>query len=97
MSPLCPTVRSCTRRKTTGSAEPGPGLGARYGGAVKLAVNLGYWDTASAENLRLAVEAERLGYSSAWAAEAYGSDAVTVLSWVAAQTSRIEAPPTAME
>ena len=56
---------------------------------MKLAVNLGYWDTASAENLRLAVEAERLGYSSAWAAEAYGSDAVTVLSWVAAQTSRI--------
>ena len=30
-------------------------------------------------------EAERLGYSVAWAAEAYGSDAATVLSWLAAQ------------
>jgi F420-dependent oxidoreductase-like protein len=60
---------------------------------VKLAVNLGYWDSAHAGNLadslRLAVEAERLGYSSAWTAEAYGSDAVSVLSYVAARTSRI--------
>jgi F420-dependent oxidoreductase-like protein len=44
----------------------------------------------NADNLLLAVEADRLGYSVAWAAEAYGSDAVTVLSWVAAQTERID-------
>jgi F420-dependent oxidoreductase-like protein len=38
----------------------------------------------------LAHEAERLGYDSVWAAEAWGTDAVTVLSWIAATTSRIK-------
>src|SRR5206468_2219661 len=33
--------------------------------------------------------AERLGFDSVWAAEAYGSDAATVLAWLAAGTSRI--------
>jgi F420-dependent oxidoreductase-like protein len=36
------------------------------------------------------LEAERLGYSVVWAAEAYGSDAVTVLAYLAAKTSTIE-------
>ncbi|MBM6405834.1 LLM class F420-dependent oxidoreductase [Phycicoccus sp. CSK15P-2] len=39
--------------------------------------------------LDLVQEADRLGYASAWVAEAYGSDAVTVLAWLAAQTERI--------
>lgn len=57
---------------------------------MKLAVNLGYWGMGTnSDNLALAVEADKLGYSVAWAAEAYGSDVVTVLSWVAAQTQRI--------
>src|SRR5439155_12448737 len=34
--------------------------------------------------------AERLGYDSAWASEAWGTDAVTVLAWLAASTSRIK-------
>ena len=34
-------------------------------------------------------EAERLGFDSVWAAEAYGSDAATVLAWLAAGTSTI--------
>src|SRR5262249_49389367 len=38
----------------------------------------------------LACEAERLGYDSAWAAEAWGTDAVTVLTWVAARTTTIK-------
>jgi F420-dependent oxidoreductase-like protein len=38
----------------------------------------------------LAGQAELLGYDSAWASEAWGSDAVTVLAWVAATTSRIK-------
>jgi F420-dependent oxidoreductase-like protein len=42
------------------------------------------------ELVALAHEAERLGFDSAWAAEAWGSDAVTVLSWLAATTSRIK-------
>jgi F420-dependent oxidoreductase-like protein len=58
---------------------------------MRLGVNLGYWGAGNdQENLVLAQEADRLGYSSAWAAEAYGSDAATVLAWVAAQTERID-------
>ena len=41
------------------------------------------------ELIALAQEAESLGYDSAWAAEAYGSDVATVLAWVAAQCSNI--------
>ena len=37
----------------------------------------------------MVIEAERLGYDSVWAAEAYGADAVTVLTWIAARTNRI--------
>jgi F420-dependent oxidoreductase-like protein len=58
---------------------------------MRLAVNLGYWGAGNDhENLALAQEADRLGYHSVWAAEAYGSDAATVLSWVAAQTTSID-------
>ena len=35
------------------------------------------------------LEAERLGYDSVWSAEAYGSDAVTPLAYLAAKTERI--------
>ncbi|MCX6421485.1 MAG: LLM class flavin-dependent oxidoreductase, partial [Actinobacteria bacterium] len=58
---------------------------------MKLGLNLGYWGGGNdADNLALAQEADRLGYSVVWAAEAYGSDAATVLAWVAAQTTRID-------
>src|SRR6185369_4952647 len=46
--------------------------------------------TSPLELIALAQEAERLGYDSAWAAEAWGTDAVTVLSWLAATTSTIK-------
>jgi F420-dependent oxidoreductase-like protein len=42
------------------------------------------------ELIELAQEAERLGFDSAWAAEAWGTDAVTVLSWLAATTTKIK-------
>jgi F420-dependent oxidoreductase-like protein len=35
------------------------------------------------------LEAERLGFDSVWSAEAYGSDAVTLITWAAARTERI--------
>jgi F420-dependent oxidoreductase-like protein len=58
---------------------------------MRLGINLGYWGAGmDADNLAVAQEADRLGYSVCWAAEAYGSDAPTVLSWVAAQTERID-------
>ncbi|MCX2970255.1 MULTISPECIES: LLM class F420-dependent oxidoreductase [Streptomyces] len=58
---------------------------------MRLGINLGYWGAGmDQDNLAVAQEADRLGYSVCWAAEAYGSDAPTVLSWVAAQTERID-------
>ncbi|GLZ37185.1 LLM class F420-dependent oxidoreductase [Actinokineospora sp. NBRC 105648] len=58
---------------------------------MRLGLNMGYWGAGNdAANLELAKEADRLGYSVAWVAEAYGSDAPTVLAWVAAQTERID-------
>ncbi len=53
---------------------------------MRLGLNLGYFGVGATE---LVVEAERLGYDSVWAAEAWGYDAVTVLSWLAARTERI--------
>ena len=58
---------------------------------MRLGLNLGYWGAGNdANNLTIAQEADRLGYSVAWAAEAYGSDVPTVLAWVAAHTERID-------
>ena len=56
---------------------------------MKLGLMLGY----SGAELRVPVEdvklAERLGYDSVWTAEAYGSDAITPLAYLAAHTERI--------
>jgi len=59
---------------------------------VKLGVSVGYWGfgLTAADQLDIARTAEDLGYDSIWTAEAYGSDAATVLAWLAAGTSRIK-------
>jgi F420-dependent oxidoreductase-like protein len=49
------------------------------------------------EFVTLATEAERLGYSVVWAAEAYGSDAPTVLSYVASKTEHIDVGAAVMQ
>ena len=58
---------------------------------MKLGVHIGYWGLGltSEDQLRIVQEAERLGYDSVWAAEAYGSDTATVLAWLAGQASTI--------
>src|SRR5580704_5694246 len=58
---------------------------------MKLGAYLGYWIPGQTpdDQLAVVVEAERLGYDSVWAAEAYGSDAATVLAWLAAGTRTI--------
>ena len=58
---------------------------------MKLGVHIGYWGLGltSSDQLQIVQEAERLGYDSVWAAEAYGSDTATVLAWLAGQTSTI--------
>ncbi len=59
---------------------------------MKLGVHVGYWGLGLGPQDQLDVvrEAERLGYESVWTAEAYGSDAATVLAWLAAGTSQIK-------
>jgi F420-dependent oxidoreductase-like protein len=59
---------------------------------VKLGLNLGYAPpgTNPAELVPLVQTAEQLGYDSVWAAEAWGTDAVTVLAWLGASTTRIK-------
>ncbi|HEU5367586.1 MAG TPA: LLM class F420-dependent oxidoreductase [Ktedonobacterales bacterium] len=57
---------------------------------MRLGINLGYWGAGPSNGVALALEAERLGFDSAWTAEAYGSDAVTPLTWVGALTSKIK-------
>ena len=59
---------------------------------MKLGLSLGYqtaWST-PADHLALAQEADRLGFSVVWAAEAYGSDSPSMLAWIAGQTSRVD-------
>jgi F420-dependent oxidoreductase-like protein len=59
---------------------------------MKLGVHVGYWGLGltSQDQLEVVQEAEKLGYDSVWTAEAYGSDAATILAWLAAQTSTIK-------
>ena len=59
---------------------------------MKLGVQLGYWGFGQTvrDQLEVAHAAEELGYDSLWTAEAYGSDAATVLAWLAAGTERIK-------
>src|SRR3954447_11037564 len=66
-----------------------PGRGAT---PMKLGVHIGYWGLGltSQDQVEIVQEAERLGYDSVWTAEAYGSDAATILGWLAAQTSTIK-------
>src|SRR3954449_7963474 len=59
---------------------------------MKLGVHIGYWGLGLTreDQLEVVLEAERLGYDSVWTAEAYGSDAATILGWIAGQTTRIK-------
>src|ERR671920_2378007 len=58
---------------------------------MRLGLHVGYWGLGleAEDQLALVREAEELGFDSVWAAEAYGSDAATVLAWLASQTERI--------
>ncbi len=58
---------------------------------MRLGLHVGYWGLGltADEQLGLVKAAEDAGFDSVWAAEAYGSDAVTVLAWLAGQTDRI--------
>src|SRR5438445_13501314 len=52
---------------------------------------VGYWSTGPPPRLiEMAKIAENIGYDSVWTAEAYGSDVVSPLCWIGANTSRIK-------
>jgi F420-dependent oxidoreductase-like protein len=57
---------------------------------MRLGLHVGYWGlgVSGEDQLELAKEADRLGFDSIWAAEAYGSDAATVMAWLAANTEK---------
>src|SRR3954454_17878069 len=59
---------------------------------MKLGVHIGYWGLGLTreDQLEIVREAERLGYDSVWTAEAYGSDAATILGWIAGLTTKIK-------
>jgi F420-dependent oxidoreductase-like protein len=66
---------------------------------IRLGLNLGYQDWASGLSgaVALAQRADRLGFHSAWTAEAYGTDAVTPLTWLMAHTERMSFGPAIMQ
>jgi F420-dependent oxidoreductase-like protein len=57
---------------------------------MRLGLHVGYWGlgVSGDDQLRLAQAGDELGYDSIWAAEAYGSDAATVMAWLAANTKK---------
>jgi F420-dependent oxidoreductase-like protein len=57
---------------------------------MRLGLMVGYSGAQLSLDMDLIKEAERLGFDSVWSAEAYGSDAVTPLAYIAAQTTKIK-------
>ncbi len=57
---------------------------------MRLGLNIGYSGARLTLNMELIQHAEKLGFDSVWAAEAYGSDAITPLAFIAGQTSTIK-------
>ena len=58
---------------------------------MRLGILMRYAGLTGGPPMDLILEAERLGYHSAWCGEAYGNDAVSPVAWVLARTSRIKA------
>jgi len=56
---------------------------------MKLGLELGYLTSDSPDPITLAKEAEAAGFDSVWVSEAWGSDAVSLLSWIGAGASRV--------
>ena len=56
---------------------------------MKLGLSIGYSKAHMELPVALVQRAEELGYDSVWSAEAYGSDAVTPLAFLAAVTKKI--------
>src|SRR4051812_10713780 len=57
---------------------------------MRFGLNIGYSGSKMGIDMSLIKEADRVGFHSVWSAEAYGSDVVTPLAWIAGQTERIK-------
>ena len=58
---------------------------------MKLATTLKFRPNHAGLDMEPVFEAERLGFDAVWAGEAWGTDAVSPVAWILAQTSRIKA------
>ena len=57
---------------------------------MRLGLVIGYSGAQLSIDIDMIKEAEALGYDSVWTAEAWGSDAISPLAWIGAQTSKIK-------
>ena len=59
---------------------------------MRLGISFGYqdWGAGLPAAIATAQEADRLGYESGWVAEAYGTDAITPITWLLAHTERLK-------
>jgi F420-dependent oxidoreductase-like protein len=57
---------------------------------MKLGLHIGYSGAEYKVPVEMVQRAEKLGYDSVWTAEAYGTDAMTPLAYLAAKTERIK-------
>ena len=64
---------------------------------MKLGILAGYSPASMNVPIDLIKEAESLGYDSVWTAEAWGSDAVSPVAWILAQTTKIKAGTAIMQ
>jgi len=85
-APGPPVERPARRPPSTRHRRPRAAL---IGGQDATRLNIGYSRSHLGIDLSLVQHAERLGFHSVWSAEAYGSDAVSPLCWIAARTERI--------
>src|SRR5690242_20722051 len=76
----------------SGVPQPGRTANRLRDMSLKLGINLGYFGIGpqGEEAAELVKAAEAAGFESAWAAESYGSDVVSVLSWLIPQTTTIK-------
>jgi F420-dependent oxidoreductase-like protein len=83
---MAASMRPPTLFKRPGASYPP----AREDLTMKLGLSIGYSGAHLEVPVALVQRAEELGYDSVWSAEAYGSDAITPLAFLAAKTNRIK-------
>src|SRR6516165_9299948 len=89
-SRFAPGLENCWPIGKVHGSEGGKGV------EMKLAIALQV-SPKSGVDMETVWEAERLGFAAVWCGEAYGTDAVSPVAWVLAQTKRIKAGTSIMQ